>query len=548
MDELTPPPRHERDRAADELARRLNHEERRSGEWTGRRLGDFQLLEVLGAGGMADVYRAYDTNLEREVAVKVLASSLADDPNYVARFRTEARRVAALSHPHLVPIYQAGEGELNGQHLLYLVMPLLHGSLHDLLKREGKLPYAEAVWLTLQVADGLEAAHRVGLVHRDVKPENILLDAEGQALLADFGIARELAYPGQQSSATWPGGAIGTPEYMAPEQLRRDNMDQRVDIYGLGAALYVLLTGNLPFTGETPYDVAAQVLHGPLAPPRVFTPGIPAALEQVVLTAMARNPDDRYPSIAAFALAARQAVSQQPTGAIPATATRTMPMPPQFRASPGLVMPGGHGSRRWIVVVVLAAALVFASLGGAILALQYRGQDPRSDPTALGPGPLAQTSPSSTSVLQPGQTPIPVTTVTISLSTPRATSTTHGLPGSTPVATATQAPSSTLTVAPTPLVLTPIPQNAKNCAATQTMTNNTDATVAWTWQQPKIGGLHVQINGGPTADWPPPTTNIAPGGQSIVVVTAPCKPTAVSYGVLVQDSLGDHYTFVLTLQ
>jgi eukaryotic-like serine/threonine-protein kinase len=548
MAEDTPPPGREHDNGAHESARHLDHESRRSGEWTGRRLGDFQLLERLGAGGMADVYRAYDTILQREVAVKVLASPLADDPNYVARFRTEARRVAALSHPHLVPIYQAGEGEVNGQHLLYLVMPLLQGSLHDLLRREGRLPYAEAVWLVLQAAEGLEAAHRIGLVHRDVKPENILLDAEGQALVADFGVARAMGDAGQHSDTTGSGVVLGTPEYMAPEQLRGGRVDQRVDIYGLGAVLYVLLTGTLPFSGATPYDVTTQALHGPLVPPTAYAPAIPPALEQVVLTAMARNADDRYASMADFALAARRAVSQQSAGDLSLAAgmagmTTTLPMPPHAWSSPRSLVLGAYRSRRWILSAVLAAAIVLASLGGAVVALQHRGQDPGSAPNAPGSGPLAQTSPTSTGSLFPGQTPL-----TTPLTTPRATSTVRIRPTSTPVATATAAPQSTLTITPTPLVLTPSPQNAKTCIATQTVRNNTSDTVGWTWQQPKIGGLHFQIDGGPTVDWPPTTTNAPPGGHNTLVVTADCKPTSVSYAVLVKDSLGGQYTFVMTLQ
>jgi serine/threonine-protein kinase len=550
MAEHTPPPGQERDFATPESAREVEQVEREArptGWLTGRRLGDYHLQELLGAGGMADVYRAYDLILMREVAVKVLAGPLADDPAYVDRFRTEARRVAALSHPHLVQVYHAGEDKLDGQRLLYLVMPLLQGSLHDLLKREGKLPYVEATWLALQVADGLEAAHRLGLVHRDVKPENILLDAEGQALLADFGVAREARY-GQRSTTAWSGLAVGTPEYMAPEQLRGGRVDQRADIYGLGSVLYELLTGRLPFTGETPYDLAERALNAPLMPPTAYAPDIPPALEQVVLRAMARNANDRYPSVAAFALAARQAVSQQSAGALPLAAgmagmTTTLPMPPHAWSSPRSLVLGAYRSRRWILSAVLAAAIVLASLGGAVVALQHRGQDPSSAPNAPGSGPLAQTSPTSTGSLFPGQTPL-----TTPLTTPRATSTVRIRPTSTPVATATAAPQSTLTITPTPLVLTPSPQNAKTCIATQTVRNNTSDTVGWTWQQPKIGGLHFQIDGGPTVDWPPTTTNAPPGGHNTLVVTADCKPTSVSYAVLVKDSLGGQYTFVMTLQ
>jgi serine/threonine protein kinase len=254
---------------------------RRPGAMAGKRLGDYHLRALLGVGGMAEVYRAYDMTLMREVAVKVLAEAQVEDATYVDRFRTETRRAAALSHPHLVPVYHAGEEEVGGQRLLYLVMPLSHESPHDLLARERKLPYAEAAWLVLQVADGLEAAHAAGLIHRDVKPENILLDAEGQALLADFGIAREARYADTDGSSMLDtDGHAGTPQYMAPEQLRGASIDRRADIYALGAVLYELLTGRLPFDGEMPYELAAHALSDPLTPPSAYEPGIPPALER----------------------------------------------------------------------------------------------------------------------------------------------------------------------------------------------------------------------------------------------------------------------------
>ena len=273
-------------------ATRLRMQKR--GALRGERLGSYQLGELLGVGGMAEVYRAEDLLLQREVAVKVIAAHLADNAEYVERFRGEAHRVASLSHPHLVPIYHAGEAEVQGRRLLYLVMPLLQESLRDLRRREGKLPPAEASWLVLQVADGLGAAHRSGIIHRDVKPGNVLLDTEGHPLLADFGIARELCATSPSGVATTQAGeVVGTPEYMAPEQLRGAAIDQRADVYALGAVLYELMTGRLPFDGATPYDLAAHVLHAPLTPPSVLEPEVVPAVERVVLTALARDPDER---------------------------------------------------------------------------------------------------------------------------------------------------------------------------------------------------------------------------------------------------------------
>ena len=251
----------------------------------GKQLGDFQLLGLLGAGGMAEVYRGFDVKLKRQVAVKVLPAALSGDANYVQRFRTEAQRVAALNHPHIVPVYHFGE---EGP-LLYHVMPLLKESLRDRLEREGTLAPHEAVRLVVQIASALSVAHAAGLVHRDVKPENILLNDKGEALLTDFGIARPVMMSrtgrmAQTLSAT--GLPVGTPEYMAPEQLRGESIDERADIYALGAVLYELLTGHPPHEAETPYEVAALSLMGEIAPPSSLAPGISEELEDVVMIAL----------------------------------------------------------------------------------------------------------------------------------------------------------------------------------------------------------------------------------------------------------------------
>ena len=195
------------------------------GKLAGYTVGNYHLQALLGVGGMAEVYRAQDLGLSRTVAVKILFGQLAADPGYVARFRAEARRVATLKHPHIVQVFAYGEEAINGQRLLYLVMPLLQESLRHVLLREGRLPSDRATQLALQIAQALGAAHATGLVHRDVKPENILLDEERQALLGDFGIARELGGTSRRNATlAGTGLPVGTPEYMAPEQLRGGNV------------------------------------------------------------------------------------------------------------------------------------------------------------------------------------------------------------------------------------------------------------------------------------------------------------------------------------
>ncbi len=273
----------------------------------GRMLGVYRLDALLGVGGMAEVYRAFDTELQREVAVKVLAAALALDPGFVDRFRSEGRLVASLNHPHIVPVYQFGEAD----GLLFLVMPVLKESLRDRLDRERYLAPAEATRLCVQIASALDAAHAHGLVHRDVKPENILLNDAGRALLTDFGLAREVAVlrrDGAASTLAASGLPVGTPEYMAPEQLRGLPLDQRADIYGLGAVLYESLTGVVPHDAPTPYEVASLVLTMPTTPPSTHNPQISPELDAVVLRALAKEPEQRFADARSFALALRQVV------------------------------------------------------------------------------------------------------------------------------------------------------------------------------------------------------------------------------------------------
>jgi len=309
----------------------------------GRTLGVYRLDALLGAGGMAEVYRAYDTKLQREVAVKVLPASLALDPGYVERFRSEGRQVAALNHPHIVPVYQFGE---EGG-LLFLVMPVLKESLRDRLDRERRLSPSEATRLAVQIASGLDAAHARGLVHRDVKPENILLNNEGRALLTDFGIAREIAFlreTGVARTLAASGLPVGTPEYMAPEQLRGLPVDQKADVYALGAVLYELLTGVVPHDAATPYEVAALVLTAPTPAPSAHNPQIWPELDGVVLRSLAKSPEQRFADARSFALALRQVVVDRgrPTAAAVPSVRWTQYAPP-LGAANVLEAPTGSG-------------------------------------------------------------------------------------------------------------------------------------------------------------------------------------------------------------
>ncbi|MDE3229621.1 MAG: serine/threonine protein kinase, partial [Chloroflexota bacterium] len=262
-----------------------------------------------------------DPALQRDVAVKVLPRSLAADPNYVERFRNEAQRVANLNHPNITPVYTFGE-----EHgLLYLVMPRLKESLRERMEREGALPLQDAARLTNQIAAALYIAHQHGIVHRDVKPENILLDENGKAMLTDFGIAREMAAlreAGAARTLAATGLPVGTPEYMAPEQLRNLPASERADLYALGVVLYEMLTARVPHDAATPYEVATAVLRDKPVPPTRYNHDLSPEVENVILTAMAKDPHKRYQDMKAFALALRAAVNTPTSQAINSGALR----------------------------------------------------------------------------------------------------------------------------------------------------------------------------------------------------------------------------------
>jgi serine/threonine protein kinase len=252
------------------------------------RLGAYELVRRLGEGGMAQVYLARDVRLGREVAVKVLDARLAERPGFRERFLREARVAAALDHPNIVPLYDFGDTE----HLLYLVMPYVSGgSLQDMLRRTP-LPAGEVVTYASQMTDALDYAHKRGVVHRDVKPANMLLHADGRLMLTDFGLAKIL---GPNSRPAVPRGHpdAGTPEYMAPEQIE-GRTDERSDIYALGVVLYLLLTGHLPFTGSTSSAVMEGHLYRLPEDPRTLNPAITPAMQTVIARALAKHSEDRY--------------------------------------------------------------------------------------------------------------------------------------------------------------------------------------------------------------------------------------------------------------
>ncbi len=252
---------------------------------------------------MADVYRGQERGTNREVAVKVLTPALAADPDYVASFKNEIAQVRRLNHPNIVPIEAFGE---QGSYF-YLVMPLFRASLHDVLTRHERLEPFDAVWLGEQIAWALTSVHALGLIHRDVKPGNILL-TDDRALLTDFGIVRQVVFgeTGEAPTLAGTGLPIGTPQYMAPEQLAGQPVDYRADLYALGAVLYKMLTGQPPHIADTPYAVAVHALTEPIVPPSRLNPATWPELETVIMRSLARDPNDRFANADGMRQALRQ--------------------------------------------------------------------------------------------------------------------------------------------------------------------------------------------------------------------------------------------------
>jgi serine/threonine-protein kinase len=319
--------------------------------------GRYEILQRLGAGGMATVYLANHLLLERKVAVKVLNSEYASDEEFVKRFRREAQAAASLSHPNIVSIYDVGaEGDIH-----YIVQEYVEGeTLKELINREGPLPANRAVDFAIQICDALACAHRNRIIHRDIKPHNILIGRDGRAKVSDFGIARAAA----EATLTHSGAIVGSVHYFAPEQARGSVTDEKSDLYSLGIVLYEMLTGKVPFEGESPISVALRHVQERVPSPRETVPSVPAEVERIVAQATERDPNKRYQSAPAVLVDLKRAARNLP----PLAAANGNAEPEDKEYPPGEgassradrhKRPQYRPSRRtWMIVGVIAALIL----------------------------------------------------------------------------------------------------------------------------------------------------------------------------------------------
>ena len=343
-----------------------------------RRLGErYELGDVIGRGGMAEVFEGKDLRLQRRVAVKILRPDLARDPSFQARFRREAQSAASLNHPNIVAVYDTGEdvlGEADGTGTVvpYIVMEYVDGmTLRQLLASGRRLLPERALEITSGVLAALDYSHRHGIIHRDIKPANVMLTRGGDVKVMDFGIARAIADAGQ--TMTQQSAVLGTAHYLSPEQARGEVVDSRSDLYSTGCLLYELLTGRPPFTGESPVSIAYQHVSEAAVPPSQLDPAVPVAVDTIVMTALAKSPAERYQTAAEFRADVDRAVAGLPvTAAIPATVVPAQPTevlsPVPVAAEAAAAAPSGRGPAFWVLLTlgVLAAGVAAVLVGKAI--------------------------------------------------------------------------------------------------------------------------------------------------------------------------------------
>jgi serine/threonine-protein kinase len=333
---------------------------------SGKQLGPYQIAAPLGEGGMAAVYRAYQASMDRYVALKILPRYFASDPEFIGRFEREAKVIAKFQHPHILPVFDYGQED----GYTYIVMPFVEGgTLADLLEGHP-VSLSQIQRAIAQVGDALDYAHSQGVIHRDVKPSNILIDPSGNCLLADFGVAKIVESTAQFTRA---GGTFGTPAYMSPEQIEGEELDGRSDVYSLGIVLYEMATGHPPYRAKTPPAIFVKHLVDPPPPPRTLNPALPEAVEQVTLRALAKDREERY-ATAGDMVQALQAATEP--AALSADSSGVLEEPPAALNQPH------YPTRRWILVgcgaaiAVIGIVIVVGVVGLSALASRLFGTPP----------------------------------------------------------------------------------------------------------------------------------------------------------------------------
>ena len=356
----------------------------------GKLLGPYRLLEPIGQGGMATVYKAMQASMNRTVAVKILSPQMASNATFLARFKQEAQMIASLEHAHILPVYDLGEQD----GIVYIAMRYMgFGSTQSRLA-SGPVPLQKVSRWMLQIASALDYAHQRGVVHRDVKPSNVLLDAQDDAFLSDFGIAKWM----EGSLELTGSGMIGTPQYMSPEQGQGLKIDGRSDEYALGVMAYEMITGHPPFEAETPLAIVLKHVTEPLTPPIAINPRVPQPVSEVIVKALAKAPDDRYPTTLAFAEALDAAVRSSP---VPATA----PLPSSAEPTEEVHITQTRMRRKsllprpvWMALAMLG--IVALGMGGAVLISANNQATPQAPGVVLTLGPNIQ-------LQTPEPTPLP---------------------------------------------------------------------------------------------------------------------------------------------
>ncbi len=374
----------------------------------GQTVGQYRIIEQIGQGGMATVYKAYQPSLDRYVAVKVLPPYFAHEPGFAERFTREAKAIARLNHPNILPIYDFGQqGDLS-----YIVMKYVEaGTLKDILGTPLALDVTADI--VRQIAAALDHAHQRGILHRDVKPSNVLLDEGRWVLLTDFGLAKMIE---GSVALTGSGVGVGTPAYMSPEQGRGETVDVRADIYSLGVVLYEMLTGRVPFEAETPMAVVIKHITDPLPLPRSINPQLPEAIERVILKALAKDPADRFVSTLALADAttasatvsvkpAPKTVELAPSEPPPAPPLEKAPEPSPVPPVPAVeAAPPARRGFPWKIVAAVAGIIVLALLA-VLVASNLGKEETKKTPTAAAAATATFTRPAPTRPPQQEPTP-----------------------------------------------------------------------------------------------------------------------------------------------